>query len=61
MNSEERVEVCEGDRVYYVSNRAEVVALDTKGFADGNQGYQDEIYNGPQDGRKIPRRARALR
>jgi outer membrane protein assembly factor BamB len=33
-----------GDRVYYVSNRAEVVALDTEGFRDGeNDGpYKDE-------------------
>ncbi len=25
----------EGDRLYYVSNRAEIVALDTQGFLDG--------------------------
>ena len=33
-----------GDRVYYVSNRAEVLALDTEGFLDGeNDGpYKDE-------------------
>ncbi len=39
----------EGDRVYYVSNRAEVVAVDTQGFSNGNQGIQNEIYTGPQD------------
>ena len=34
----------EGDRLYYVSNRCEVVCLDTKGFRDGvNDGpYKDE-------------------
>ena len=33
----------EGDRVYMVTNRAEVVCLDLKGLADGNAGpYQDE-------------------
>ncbi|HVR29086.1 MAG TPA: PQQ-binding-like beta-propeller repeat protein [Thermoanaerobaculia bacterium] len=34
----------EGDRVYYVSNRAEVVAADVEGFRDGkNDGVQDEV------------------
>ena len=33
----------EGDRVYYVSNRGEVVAADPDGFRDGkNDGVQDE-------------------
>jgi outer membrane protein assembly factor BamB len=32
----------EGDKVYVVSNRAEVMCLDLKGLADGNDGYQDE-------------------
>jgi outer membrane protein assembly factor BamB len=39
----------EGDRVYYVSNRAEMVAVDVNGFADGNQGFQDEKYKGEKD------------
>ncbi len=32
----------EGDRVYFVSNRCEVMCLDVNGMADGNDGYQDE-------------------
>lgn len=40
----------EGDRVYYVSNRATVVAADVEGFANGNQGVQDEKYKDAQDG-----------
>ncbi|MBK9167069.1 MAG: PQQ-binding-like beta-propeller repeat protein [Bryobacterales bacterium] len=40
----------EGDRVYYVSNRCEVVALDLHGFRDGkNDGLQDEKFTGEQD------------
>ena len=39
----------EGNRCYYVSNRCEVVCLDTNGLADGNQGVQDEVYKGPTD------------
>ncbi|MFT7678749.1 MAG: outer membrane protein assembly factor BamB, partial [Planctomycetota bacterium] len=36
----------DGDRVYLVTNRCEVMCLDVNGMADGNQGYQDEgIYN----------------
>lgn len=31
-----------GDRVYLMSNRCEIMALDVKGLADGNQGLQDE-------------------
>jgi outer membrane protein assembly factor BamB len=40
----------EGDRAYYVSNRAEVVCLNLNGFADGNQGFQGEKYRDPTDG-----------
>ena len=32
----------EGDRVYLVTNRGEVVCLDVHGMANGNDGYQDE-------------------
>lgn len=41
-----------GDLVYYVSNRAEVLALDTEGFRDGeNDGpFQDEKYTTEADG-----------
>jgi outer membrane protein assembly factor BamB len=41
----------EGKRLYYVSNRGELVALDTEGFMDGkNDGpFQDEAYKGPTD------------
>ncbi|MFN3326314.1 MAG: PQQ-binding-like beta-propeller repeat protein [Bryobacteraceae bacterium] len=41
----------EGDRLYYVSNRGEVVCLDTKGFRDGeNDGpYKDEKLTGEFD------------
>ena len=36
--------------VYYVSNRGEVVALDSKGFANGNDGpYKEEKLTGPHD------------
>ncbi|HEY7155115.1 MAG TPA: PQQ-binding-like beta-propeller repeat protein [Gemmataceae bacterium] len=41
--------VVEGDRLYYVNNRAEVVCADVNGMANGNQGEQDETYKGPQD------------
>lgn len=40
----------DGDRVYYTSNRCEVVCLDAKGFADGNDGFQAEQYKTPTDG-----------
>ena len=42
----------EGDRLYYVSNRAQVVALDTEGFRDGeNDGpYKDEADTSEIDG-----------
>ncbi len=41
----------EGDILYYVSNRCEIVALDTKGFKDGkNDGaVQDEKFKGEKD------------
>jgi outer membrane protein assembly factor BamB len=41
----------EGKRLYYVTNRAELVCLDTEGFIDGeNDGsYQDEKLKGPTD------------
>lgn len=32
----------EGDRVYIVTSRCEVMCLDVAGLANGNQGYQDE-------------------
>ena len=42
----------DGDRLYYVSNRGEVVALDTEGFLDGeNDGsFTDEVHAGEVDG-----------
>jgi outer membrane protein assembly factor BamB len=41
----------EGDRVYYVSNRGEVMVLDTEGFADGeNDGpFKEEKLTGPEN------------
>ncbi len=41
----------EGKRLFYVSNRGELVCLDTEGFLDGkNDGpFQDEIYKGSSD------------
>ncbi len=41
----------EGKRLYYVSNRGELVCLDTEGFTDGrNDGaFQDEVRKGPTD------------
>lgn len=41
----------EGNRLYYVSNRCELVCADTEGFLDGkNDGpYKDEKYNEKQD------------
>jgi outer membrane protein assembly factor BamB len=41
----------EGKRLYYVSNRGELVCLDTEGFTDGrNDGpFQDEVHKGPTD------------
>ena len=42
----------QGDRLYYVSNRCELIALDTEGFADGeNDGpFKEEKFSGPKDG-----------
>jgi outer membrane protein assembly factor BamB len=41
----------EGDRLYYVSNRAELICLDTQGFMDGdNDGPNTgEAFKGPKD------------
>jgi outer membrane protein assembly factor BamB len=41
----------EGKRLYYVTNRGQLVCLDTEGFLDGkNDGpYQGEIHKGPTD------------
>jgi outer membrane protein assembly factor BamB len=41
----------EGKRLYYVSNRGELVCLDTEGFTDGkNDGpFRDEVHTGPTD------------
>jgi outer membrane protein assembly factor BamB len=43
--------VVEGKRLYYVTNRGELVCLDTEGFMDGkNDGpFKDETYKGPTD------------
>src|SRR5207237_5251788 len=42
--------VVEGNRLYYVSNRCEVVCADTEGFLDGkNDGVQDEQYKDKTD------------
>ena len=39
-----------GKRIYYVSNRAEVVCADVNGMADGNQGpFKDETYKESRD------------
>ncbi|HVK13262.1 MAG TPA: PQQ-binding-like beta-propeller repeat protein [Gemmataceae bacterium] len=42
--------VVDGDRVYYTSNRCEVVCLDATGMANGNDGFQAEKYKTPTDG-----------
>jgi outer membrane protein assembly factor BamB len=43
--------VVEGDRVYYCSNRCEVVCLDANGFLDGkNDGFQGEVHKDKTDG-----------
>jgi outer membrane protein assembly factor BamB len=41
----------EGKLLYYVSNRGELICLDTEGFTDGkNDGpFQEEVYKGPTD------------
>ncbi len=41
--------IVEGDRVYYCSNRSTVVCVDVNGFANGNQGFQDEKYKDKTD------------
>ncbi len=41
--------VVEGNRLWYVSNRCEIICADTEGMANGNQGVQDEKYKGPRD------------
>jgi outer membrane protein assembly factor BamB len=41
--------IVEGDRVYYCSNRCTVVCADVNGFANGNQGVQDEKYKDKTD------------
>ncbi len=41
----------EGNIVYYVSNRGEVVAADLQGMANGNDGpFKSEKHTGPKDG-----------
>ncbi len=41
----------EGNRLFYTSNRATLVSLDTEGFADGNAGpVTDEKNQSPMDG-----------
>ena len=44
--------LAEGDRLYYVSNRAELVCLDMQGFRDGeNDGpFKDEKFTSEKDG-----------
>ncbi len=41
--------VVEGNRLWYVTNRCTVACLDVDGFANGNQGKQDEQYKDPTD------------
>jgi outer membrane protein assembly factor BamB len=40
----------EGKRLYYVSNQAKLVALDTEGLKNGNDGLQTEKYKGDAHG-----------
>ena len=48
----------EGDRVYVVSNRAEVLCLDARGQADGNDGpFKDEAAFVSSDGKPVPQQA----
>ncbi len=37
--------VIEGDRLWVVSNRCELMCIDTNGFENGNEGIQDEVDN----------------
>jgi outer membrane protein assembly factor BamB len=39
----------EGDRLYYVSNRCELICASVDGLAGGNKGVQDEKYKDPID------------
>jgi outer membrane protein assembly factor BamB len=41
----------DGKKLYYVTNRGELVCLDTEGFMDGNNDgpFKDEVYKGPTD------------
>ncbi len=41
--------IVEGDRVYYCTNRCTVVCADVNGFANGNQGIQDEVHKDKTD------------
>lgn len=40
----------EGDKVYYVSNRGEVICATTEGLSAGNVGVKDEQYKGVEHG-----------
>src|SRR5882724_3902651 len=40
----------EGDKLYYVSNRGEVICATTEGLGAGNQGVKDEQYKGVEHG-----------
>ncbi|HYP13086.1 MAG TPA: hypothetical protein VEQ63_04120, partial [Bryobacteraceae bacterium] len=42
----------EGERLYYVSNRAKLICLDIKGFTDNNENdgpFTGETLQGPKD------------
>ena len=41
--------VVEGNRVYYASNRCEIICADVDGFANGNDGIQTEKYKDKTD------------
>jgi outer membrane protein assembly factor BamB len=41
--------VVEGDRLWYVSNRCEVICASTEGLAAGNRGVTNEKHKGPKD------------
>ncbi len=41
--------VVDGDRLYYVSNQCRVVSADVEGFANGNQGMQNEKFKSDID------------
>ena len=42
--------IWDGNRIYYTSNRCEVVCLDVNGFYDQNDGFQGEKYKEKTDG-----------